>query len=140
VRHKSRGDILRVKSSYIAIFTGGLILGALAQHGLPRIFPTTAEKIWRSQNSEDSDHARIMAFQDVLNRQGAPKDTEALRKQIEAQLKIEELIIQSRAAQYATLAPLTSFTSSVGALLIALLGFLAGLLGKKRDAATTPKP
>jgi hypothetical protein len=98
VRHKSRGDILRVKSSYIAIFTGCLILGALAQHGLPRIFPTTAEKIWRSQISEDSDHARIMAFQDVLNRQGAPKDTEALRKQIEAQLKIEELIIQSRAA------------------------------------------
>ena len=139
MRHKSRGDVLRVKSSYIAIFTGGLILGALAQHGLPRIFPTTAEKIWRSQNSEDYDHARIMAFQDVLNRQGAPKDTEALRKQIEAQLKIE-LIIQNRAAQYATLAPLTSFTSSVGALLIALLGFLAGPLGKKRDAATTPKP
>jgi hypothetical protein len=25
-------------------------------------------------------------------------------------------------------------------LLIAPLGFLAGLLGKKRDAATTPKP
>jgi len=79
-----------------------------------------------------------LAFQEVLNRQGTPKDLEALRKQIEAQLKIEELIIQSRAAQYATIAPLTTFTSSVGALLIALLGFLAGLLGKKRDAASTP--
>jgi hypothetical protein len=61
-----------------------------------------------------------------------------LRKQIEAQLKIEELIIQSSAAQYATIAPLPTFTSSVGALVIALLGFLAGLLGKKRDSPNTP--
>jgi len=130
---------LKVKYSYIVVFTGGLILGALAEHGLPRLFPSQTEKSWRSQNNEDSDHARILAFQEVLNRQGTPKDLEALRKQIEAQLKIEELIIQSRAAQYATIAPLTTFTSSVGALLIALLGFLAGLLGKKRDSPNTPK-
>jgi len=129
---------LRVKYSYIVVFTGGLILGALAQHGLPRLFPSQVEKTWRSQNNEDSDHARILAFQEVLNRQGTPKDLEALRKQIEAQLKIEELIIQSRTAQYATIAPLTTFTSSVGALVIALLGFLAGLLGKKREAGTPP--
>ena len=129
---------MRVKYSYIVVFTGGLILGALAQHGLPRLFPSQVEKTWRSQNNEDSDHARILAFQEVLNRQGTPKDLEALRKQIEAQLKIEELIIQSRTAQYATIAPLTTFTSSVGALVIALLGFLAGLLGKKREAGTPP--
>jgi hypothetical protein len=129
---------LRVKYSYIVVFTGGLILGALAQHGLPRLFPSQVEKTWRSQNNEDSDHARILAFQEVLNRQGTPKDLEALRKQIEVQLKIEELIMQSRTAQYATIAPLTTFTSSVGALVIALLGFLAGLLGKKREAGTPP--
>ena len=138
MRRLSRGDTLRVKYSYIVVFTGGLILGALAQHGLPRLFPSQVEKTWRSQNNEDSDHARILAFQEVLNRQGTPKDLEALRKQIEAQLKIEELIIQSRTAQYATIAPLTTFTSSVGALVIALLGFLAGLLGKKREAGTPP--
>jgi hypothetical protein len=129
---------LKVKYPYIVVFTGGLILGALAQHGLPRLFPSQSEKTWRSQNNEDSDHARILAFQEVLNRQGTPKDLEAFRKQIEAQLKIEELIIQSRAAQYATIAPLTTFTSSVGALVIALLGFVAGLLGKKRDSPNTP--
>lgn len=129
---------MKVKYPYIVVFTGGLILGALAQHGLPRLFPSQSEKTWRSQNNEDSDHARILAFQEVLNRQGTPKDLEAFRKQIEAQLKIEELIIQSRAAQYATIAPLTTFTSSVGALVIALLGFVAGLLGKKRDSPNTP--
>jgi hypothetical protein len=133
-----RGDALKVKTSYIAIFAGGLILGALAEYGLPRIFPTPTEKTWRSQHNEDSDHARIMAFQEALNSQGVSKDTSVLSGQLDVQLKIEELIIQSRAAQYATLAPFTSLTSSVGALLVALLGFLAGLFGKKHGAAPTP--
>jgi hypothetical protein len=130
---------LKVKYSYIVVFTGGLILGALAEHGLPRLFPSQTEKSWRSQNNEDSDHSRILAFQEILNGQGTPKDLEAFGKQIDAQLKIEELIIQSRAAQYATIAPLSTLTSSVGALVIGLLGFVAGLLGKKRDSPTTPK-
>jgi len=81
-----------------------------------------------------------MAFQEALNAQGVSKDTAAMSKQLDVQLKIEELIIQSRSAQYATLAPFTSLTTSIGALLVALLGFLAGLFGKKRGAAATPNP
>jgi hypothetical protein len=131
---------MTVKYSYIAIFAGGLVLGALAQYGLPRMFPSQTEKTWRGEHSEDSSHARIMAFQEVLKNAGAPKDTNELTQQIEVQLKIEELVIQSRAAQYANLTPFTSLGSSVGALLIALLGFVAGLIGKKRGAATTPAP
>jgi hypothetical protein len=128
------------KYSYIAIFAGGLVLGALAQYGVPRVFPSDIEKNWRTEHSEDAGHKRIMDFQDVLKSQGPAKDVHVLMQQMDAQLKIEELVIQSRAAQYANLTPFTSFTSSVGALLIALLGFLAGLIGKKRGAAGTPNP
>jgi hypothetical protein len=131
---------MTAKYSYIAIFAGGLVLGALAQYGLPRVFPSPTEKTWRSEHNEDSSHERIMAFQEVLKKQGTPKDTNELTNQIEVQLKIEELVIQSRAAQYANLTPFTSVSSSVGALLIALLGFVAGLIGKKRGAAATPNP
>lgn len=113
-------------------------LGARAQYGLTRIFPTQTEKRWRSEHDEDASHARIMAFQDVLKKQGPPNNANELTQQIELQLKIEELVIQSRAAQYANLTPFTSLGSTVGALLIALLGFIAGLTGKKRGAAATP--
>lgn len=104
------------------------------------MFPSQTEKTWRSEHNEDSSHARIMAFQEVLKNQGTPKEANALMQQIELQLKIEELVIQSRAAEYANLTPFTSLGSSVGALLIALLGFAAGLIGKKRGAAATPNP
>jgi hypothetical protein len=131
---------MTVKFSYIAIFAGGLILGALAQYGLGQVFSSQAEKTWRSEHGEDANHTRITAFQELLKQQGPPKDTDELTKQIETQLKIEELVIQSRAAQYASLTPFTSFGSSVGALLVALLGFIAGLIGKKRGAAGAPNP
>jgi membrane protein YqaA with SNARE-associated domain len=131
---------MTVKFSYVAIFAGGLILGALAQYGLGQVFSTQAEKTWRTEHGEDANHARIMAFQDVLKKQRPAKDADELTKQIEVQLKIEELVIQSRAAQYANLTPFTSFGSSVGALLVALLGFIAGLIGKKRGAAAIPNP
>jgi hypothetical protein len=129
---------VRLKYSSIAVFAGGLVLGALAQYGLTRIFPSQTEKTWRSEHDEDASHARIMAFQDVLKKQGPANNANELTQQIELQLKIEELVIQSRAAQYANLTPFTSLGSTVGALLIALLGFVAGLIGKKRGAAATP--
>lgn len=129
---------MRLKYSSIAIFAGGLVLGALAQYGLTRIFPTQTERTWRSEHDEDASHARIMAFQDVLKKQGPPNNANELTQQIELQLKIEELVIQSRAAQYANLTPFTSLGSTVGALLIALVGFVAGLTGKKRGAGATP--
>jgi len=101
------------------------------------MFPSPTEKAWRSQHSEDSSHARIMTFQETLKNQGTPTNTNALIEQMDAQLKIEELIIQSRAAQYASLTPFTSLGSTVGALLIAFLGFFAGLIGRKRNSATS---
>lgn len=131
---------MKVKYSSIAIFAGGLIAGGLvvavlAPYGLLRVFPSPTEKTWRSEHNEDASHARIMAFQEVLKKQGTPKNANELAQQIDVQLKIEDLVIQSRAAQYANLTPFTSLGSSIGALLIALLGFLAGLIGKKRSAS-----
>lgn len=35
---------MTIKYSYIAIFAGGLVLGALAQYGVPRLFPSDTEK------------------------------------------------------------------------------------------------
>jgi hypothetical protein len=131
---------MTVKYSYVAIFAGGLVLGALAQYGVPRLFPSDTERNWRNEHTEDTSHKRIMDFQDALKNQGPAKDVNALMRQMDAQLKIEELVIQSRAAQYSNLTPLTSLSSSVGALLIALLGFAAGLVGKKRGVAATPNP
>jgi hypothetical protein len=134
------GDILKVKYSTIAIFAGGLILGALTEYGVPKLFPTETEKNWRQEHSEDSSHARILKFQQALNNQGAPKDTESLQKQIDVQLKIEELVVQSREAQYAGLTPFTSISSTVGALLVAILSFAAGFWGKKRGDTSAPNP
>lgn len=126
------------KYSFIAIFAGGLALGALAQYGIPQIFPSQTEKAWRSQPNEDSSHARIMVFQEALKNQGTPSDANALMQQMDEQLKIEELVIQTRAAEYASLTPFTSLSSSVGALLTALLGFIAGFFGRKRGAGDAP--
>jgi len=128
---------LKIKYPSIAIFAVGLLLGALAQYGISQLFLSQTEKTWHSHNT-DSSHARITALQDAMAKLGAPTDANALTQQIDLQQKIEDLIVQSRAAEYANLAPFTSLSSSAGGFLIALLGFIAGLIGKKRGAADSP--
>jgi hypothetical protein len=127
---------LKIKYSSIGIFVGGLLLGALAQYGIPEFFPSPTEQKWRSEHSEESSHVRIMAFQQALKDQGVPKDAASLKQQLDLQMEIEQLVIQSRDAEYSNLIPFTSLSSSFGGLLIALLGFVAGLIGKKRGAKT----
>lgn len=131
---------MAIKYAPIAILAGGPALGAFALYGIPRIFPNQTETSWRSEHNEDSNHKRIMAFQDVLKNQGTARDVNELAQQIDVQLKIEELIIQSRAAEYSNLTRFTSLSSSVATLLIALLSFVAGLMGKPRRAAATSNP
>lgn len=127
---------MTIKYSYIAVFAAGLVLGILAQLGVQAISQT--EKDWRNQHGEEANHKRITDFQEVLKNQGTAKSAEELEKQIGVQLKIEELVIQSRAAQYAGLTPFTSLGSTVGTVLIGLLGFIGGLIGKKRDVTVAP--
>lgn len=129
---------MKFKYSSILVFAAGLILGALVPFGFLQIFPSSTEKDWRSLHSEDSSHKRIIAFQQQLQKQDPAKDVHTLMQQMDAQLKIEDLIIQSRAAQYANITPFTSLSSSIEALLVAIIGFFAGLFGRKRGAAATP--
>lgn len=129
---------MKFKYSSILIFAAGLLLGALVPFGFLQLFPSSTEKNWRDQHSEDSSHKRIITFQQELQKLDPPKDVHTLMQQMDAQLKIEELIIQSRAAQYANITPFTSVSSSIEALLVAIIGFFAGLFGRKRGAAATP--
>ena len=63
------------------------------------------------------------------------KNVDELSKQLDAQLKIEDLIIKSREAEYAKWTPFTPLlTGGVGA----LLGFLTGLLGRKPNGSAEP--
>jgi len=120
------------------IFVIGLVIGAFAQHELGnQLFPSGTEQTWRQHHNEDSTHLQIMAFQDALDalrKEGTPS-ADALSQQIDLQTKIEGLIIQSRAAQYANLTPFTSFSSSAVTLLIGLAGLMVGWLGKKHGAS-----
>ena len=92
---------------------------------------------WKAQFTEDQGHKRIMDFQDALQ---APKEAESvdeLSKQLDAQLRIEDLIIKSREAEYAKWLPFTPlFTAGVGA----ILGLLTGRLGRRPGGSVeTPK-
>jgi hypothetical protein len=129
---------LKFKYSSMLVFAAGLLLGALVPFGFLQLFPSSTEKDWRSLHSEDSSHSRIITFQQELQKLDPPKDVHALMQQMDAQLKIEDLIIQSRAAQYANITPFTSLSSSIEALLVAIIGFVAGLFGRKRNAAAAP--
>jgi len=120
------------------IFVIGLVIGAFAQHELGnQLFPSGTEQTWRQQHSEDSTHKQIMVFQGALDTmtKGGAANADALGQQIDLQTKIEGLIIQSRAAQYANLTPFTSFSSSAVTLLIGLAGLMVGWLGKKHGAS-----
>jgi hypothetical protein len=86
------------------------------------------DKNWKVQFTEEAGHGRIIDFQNALQKPKDAKNLDELSKQLDAQLKIEDLVIKSREAEYAKWTPFTPlFTGGVGA----LLGFLTGLLGRK---------
>jgi len=76
-----------------------------------------------------------MAFQRALSAEltnsAAPKDDNALAREIDLQTKIEALITQTRAAEYSSLAPITSYSSIAVNAIVAVLGAVGGWLGKK---------
>ena len=89
------------------------------------------------QFSEDLVHQRIIDLQNALAKPNTAKDAGELSKILDAQLRIEDLVIKSREAEYAKWTPFTPlFTGGVGA----ILGFLTGLLGRKPGRSVeTPK-
>ncbi len=78
-----------------------------------------------------------MALQSALPKPNTAKDAEDLSKILDAQLRIEDLVVKSREAEYAKWLPFTPlFTGGVGA----ILGLLAGLLGRRPGRSVeTPK-
>ena len=94
------------------------------------------DKTWKVQFTEEAGHGRIIDFQNALQKPKDAKNVDELSKQLDAQLKIEDLIIKSREAEYAKWTPFTPlFTGVVGAV---LGGFLTGLLGRKLNGSAEP--
>lgn len=84
---------------------------------------------WESFVNEDNTHARILDSHAALNALGTPKDFTSVNQKLDAQLKLQDLIIRYREAQYAKLTPL-------GAIVVPLLSAIVGglittVLGKK---------
>jgi hypothetical protein len=83
-------------------------------------------------SEKDLSQQRIKTLQDALEKIHPPEDADALKQKIDLQLKLEELRIQSRAAEYSNLTPFTSFSSSVLTAVIGLLGIvIVAVIGKK---------
>lgn len=118
---------VKVVLRYIVAIAFGFAAGYFVKSEL--LVPTgEIDKKWHDQFTEEADHERIINFQNALQKPRAAKDPDELSKQLEAQLKIEDLIIKSREAEYAKWTPFTPlFTGGVGA----ALGLLTGLLGWK---------
>jgi len=128
---------LKVNYLSLGIFAGGIAMGALAVW-LPQKLGNETEQRWNKDQGEDANRNRIMALQKTLDSQDPPKDAATLKQRMELQLKIEELTIQSRAAQYAGFAPFASLSSAIGTFLTALIGFAGGWFGKKQIASAPP--
>lgn len=118
---------------YIGLFAAGFLVawGIYAPHHRSQI-----DDQWHAQFTEDQNHQRVMEYQNALPKASTAKDAGELSKILDAQLKIEDLIVKSREAENAKWLPFTPiFTGGLGA----ILGFLTGLWGRKSGgAAATP--
>ncbi len=122
---------------YIAIFAAGLGLGAFAEYELTQPRQSLIDQDWHPffKGHEDASHARIMRFQKALTNAGDAKDLDTLSRQLEAQLRVEDLIIKSREAEYAKITLLSAF---IVALLTAIGGAIVAWLRAKRSTHDTP--
>src|SRR5437660_9020203 len=122
-----KGEVVLYKVVLLCIATFAVGLGVayfiydvLPQHRSP----TDVE--WHKQFGENPDHLRVMEFQNALKnlQANSAKNPENLSKQLDVQLRIEDLVIKSREAELAKYTPFTPlFSGGVGA----VLGLLGGL-------------
>ena len=118
-RRHNRSTTLRRWIQFGALlFAVGLIVGYV----LPRPLMSPPDRGWQQMFNEEMDHKRIMAFEDALAKEGSPKDAAELSRQLDTQLRIEDLIVKSREAEYA------KFTA-LSWLFTAIIAFLGGILG-----------
>jgi hypothetical protein len=129
---------MTVKYSYVAILATTLAVGggvgALIMYGVQ-------ERGHRFQTeSQGTNQNYIKEFQDALEKQAPARDVDELMKRMDAQWKLEEVIVKRHEAEYSSLTPFTSLASSGVTLLIAILGVVSGWFGRKHIAAATDKP
>ena len=111
---------------YIVIFAVGLGIGAISMYGLtPHLKPLSGDDEVESQK-------RIATFQDDLTRATTPEDTERVSKKLEAQMRLEDLIVKSREAQYTKFTLLSPIIVSVIALLSAAVSAIITSLVVRR--------
>jgi hypothetical protein len=91
----------------ILVFAAGFGIGYFVKSEL--LVPSgETDKNWKVQFTEEAGHGRIIHFQNALQKPKDAKDLNELSKQLDAQLKIEDLITKSREAEYAKWIPLTA--------------------------------
>jgi hypothetical protein len=92
--------------------------------------PASTELEWQNSFNENKEHERIMQFQ---HRLGVAKDLDKLSRELEVQLRIEELIIKSREAEYAKITP---FSPNISTLISGILGLIGGWLVQRRGRSS----
>jgi len=121
---------------FVLVFAAGFSLAYFTYDELPH-HRSKIDDAWHQQFSEDQNHQLVMNYQNALPKVSGAMDPGELTKILDAQLRIEDLVIKSREAEYAKWTPFTPiFTGGLGA----ILGFLTGLWGKRGSgSAEVPK-
>lgn len=114
----------------IIVFSLGLVVGYL----LPKPLRSAPDERWPQLFNEEEDHKRIMGFEDALARDGSPKDAAELSRQLDAQLRIEDLIVKSREAEYAKYTPFNAVFAGGFSLLGGVVGSLITAYFTKKRA------
>jgi hypothetical protein len=123
---------LKYKNLYIVIFVVGIGIGAISMYGLtPHLKPLSGDQ-------EEESQERIRIFQNALTNAGTPEDIEKVSKKLEAQMRLEDLIVKSREAQYTKFTLLSPLIVSVIALLSAAISAIITSLVVRRGPKDTP--
>jgi len=110
---------LKNKSLFIVVFVSGVILGINAQPSPPN---NQASK-W--SETEETIRGKMAMLQDRWNQLPPPDSVDALSKQIEAQVGIENILITYRQSQQSKWGP---FLPSAATGIVGFMGFVATLL------------
>ena len=124
---------MKSKSLFIVVFVSGVILGMKAQPS-----PSNNNQASKWSETEETILKRMAMLQDRWDHLPTPDSVDALSKQIEAQVGIENILITYRQSQQAKYG---QFVPSAATLIVGLLGVVGTFWGKAlkalREALTT---
>ena len=123
---------MKPRIMYILIFAVGIGIGAISTYDLE------GHSKLQSGDHEKESQERIGKFQDELTNASTPEDTERVSKKLEAQMRLEDLIVKSREAQYTKFTLLSPMLVSVVALLSAAISAIITSLVVRHGTHDTP--